>query len=341
MLRFVDSFDHLATADITTKWTALGNSPTITANGRRSTSALTCATSSDRVSKTLDAQATWIVGVAVKFTGAIASAGYLIYLGDAGANQCGVFMNTDGTLSFRRGTTNVATSATALSADTFYFVEFKVTINNSGSYEIRVNGANVLSGSGVDTQQTANATANQVLLNGLATGGSNGFDATAVYFDDLYICDSSGSTNNDFLGDIRVDAYLPNGNGNSSQMVGSDSNSTDNYLLVDDATQDGDSTYVQSSTAGEKDTYAFANMSHTPSSIYGVQVNMIAKKDDAGARSIASVVRSDGADTDGTTQALSTSYADYMQIVEQDPDTSAAWTKTGFNAAEFGHKVAA
>jgi hypothetical protein len=188
-----------------------------------------------------------------------------------------------------------------------------------------------------DTKNTANATANGVRLGTSASTPGADWD-----FDDLYICDGAGSTNNNFLGDCRVDAFAANGNGNSSQLTGSDGNSTDNYLLVDDATTiDDDTTYVEHATVGNKDTYACANMSHTPTSIFGVQVCANAKKDDAGAKSLCTVTRSGGADTDGATQALSTSYTYYREILEQDPNGPIAWTATNFNAAEFGIKVAA
>jgi hypothetical protein len=68
---------------------------------------------------------------------------------------------------------------------------------------------------------------------------------------------------------------------------------------------------------------------------------MIAKKDDSGTRSICSVTRSGGSDTDGATQALSTSYLCYREISVTDPNTAAAWTRANLNSAEFGVKVAA
>ena len=67
--------------------------------------------------------------------------------------------------------------------------------------------------------------------------GPNGATTANYDYDDLYICDGTtvpGEPVNDFLGDVRVDTLYPNGNGNSSQWVGQDANSTDNYLNVDD-----------------------------------------------------------------------------------------------------------
>ena len=339
-LIFIDGFDHYATADLTMKWTSSSGAPSIQSSaGRRSTGCLRTSDSDDGVSKTVPAVATHYIGFALKLN-ALAQ-GRLITLLDAGSDQCGVYLNSDGTLSFRRDTTVLSTSAAALSAGIWYYFEFSVTISDaSGAYDIKINGVSFTSGSSVDTKSTGNATANSIHIGYVAPISGYAIN-TQIDYDDFYYCDNAGGTNNSLLGDVRIDTVLPSGNGNSSQMVGSDADSTDNYLLVDEAAQNGDSDYVESATASNKDTYAFGDISHTPTSIFGVQVNMIAKKDDAGARSICAVTRSGGSDTDGATQALTTSYVCYREIRETDPNTSSAWTKTNLNNAEFGQKVAA
>lgn len=333
-LRFVDSFDHYATADFTQKWTSITSSPTISSGtGRRGTNCFRGNTSAHELSKTLDNQATWIVGFAFTPEGSTSGDEPILIFLDGASVQTDIRLRTDGTLRATRNGTTLATSSNALSAATTYYIETKVTISDaSGVVEVRVNGSSTgwINITSQDTKNTANAYANVIRLKTVTN---------AARFDDLYVCDGTGSANNDFLGDVRVDCYLPSGNGNSSQLAGSDGNSTDNYALVDEASQNGDTDYVQSATASQKDTYAFADMSHTPSSIFGVQVNMVAKKDDSGTRTICSVTRSGGSDTDGATQALATSYVDYREILETDPNTAAAWTRTNLNSAEFGVKV--
>jgi hypothetical protein len=266
--------------------------------------------------------------------GAPASALNLLEFLETATLHVALRLNTDMSVSVLRSNTALATSAAGVVPTSGYcYVELKALINDTtGTYEVRINGANVLSGTGADTRNGAT---------GVITGVSILFARNGQIFDDFYICDSAGSVNNDFLGDRRVDVYFPNGNGNSSQMVGSDANSTDNYLLVDDTNPNDDTDYVQSDVLNNKDTYTFQNMSHTPASISGVMTLANAKKDDAGSRSIAMVTRSGGTDYDGSTQALSTSYIYYKQILETDPGTSSAWTQSGFNSAEFGPKVAA
>jgi hypothetical protein len=335
-LRFVDSFDHYATADLGLKYSSTASSPTISAgNGRRSTACLRMGSSVGSVTRVLDSQSTWIVGFAFRIPSLPGGDTSFLLFQDAGSAQLELVVRADGTLRATRNGTLLGTSSNSLAAATTYYIETKVLVHNStGTFEVRVNGSSTgwIALTGQDTQNTANATANTIVIEGVVSNTD---------YDDLYICDGTGSANNNFLGDVRVDCYLPSGNGNSSQLVGSDSNSTDNYLLVDEASQNGDTDYVHSATSGQKDTYAFTDMSHTPASIFGVQVNMVAKKDDSGNRSICSVTRSGGSDTDGTTQALGTTYSDYREISETDPNTAAAWTRTDLNSAEFGVKVAA
>jgi hypothetical protein len=97
---------------------------------------------------------------------------------------------------------------------------------------------------------------------------------------------------------------------------------------------------VESATVGAKDTYGFADMVRNPASVFGVQINLNVKKDDAGFRQVKDVVRSGGADFAGTAQAVSTSYGYKSAIRETNPATGAPWTKAGVNAAEFGMEVA-
>jgi hypothetical protein len=75
--------------------------------------------------------------------------------------------------------------------------------------------------------------------------------------------------------------------------------------------------------------------------IFGVQVNMAARKDDAGGRTLRSLTRVSGNDYEGDSQNVGTDYRVYRQIIEKNPNTTAAWTESEINGAEFGYKVQA
>jgi hypothetical protein len=220
-----------------------------------------------------------------------------------------------------------------LNANVEAYIEVRVKHSTTvGEVEVRVNGnpTPVISVTGKDTGSQSD----EIILEFGAAHGTR--DASA-----FYLLNTSGpAPHNTFLGHIRYGSVLTSGNGNSSQLVGSDGNSTDNYLLVDDGfNHDSDSTYVESPTVGDKDTYAMGNLPTTPLTILAVCPLIIAKKTDAGTRAIVPVIRSGGTDYEGTDAYLGTSYDVYREAFIEDPDTAAAWTESGVNAMELGPKV--
>ncbi len=315
---FWDSFGSYATGDFTKKWTSSGGSTAIVPGaGPRGGPA---AYPRD-LAKTVTPAATGAWGFTVKLIGYALD---LFQIFDAGNLQLRFILNGDGTLSVQTyGGPTLATSAFAFSTGIKYHVQIKVVINGATGYVlVKVNGTNtIIDISDVDTQQTANA---------YFTSFSPTFDG---YLADFYYAD-------DLLGELRADWCPANGNGNSSQLLGSDADSVDNYQQVDDAAPDGDATCVESSTVGQKDTYPHAGISHNPVTIFGVQTVLCVEKDDAGERTVCPVVRSGGADYDGAAVAPSAgSYAYFLEPKLVDPATSAAWLKAAVNAAEIGMKV--
>lgn len=341
MLLFMDGFDHYATADIPKKWGAANTFAAIdSAAGRRGGGALDSPYNGGGIKKTFAAGASWVIGFAFKTSSLPASSLYLAFLRDAGSNQCELRLNSDGTLQVTRNVATLTggTSSNALSTNTWYYIEFKVTIADSisaGSCKVRVNGVDWLTvATGQDTKATSNASANEVFIGSWAAGSG-----PAMYFDDLYICDQSGSTNNDFLGDVRIDTLFPTSDGNYSQFT--PSTGTTHYTLVDESTPNT-TDYNDSATVGDRDSYGMGNLAALASqTIYGVQVNAAILKDDAGSKSAAVMVRSGSTNSDGASTALGTGLSYVSQVFEQDPAASAAWTETTVNAMEAGVKVTA
>jgi hypothetical protein len=236
--------------------------------------------------------------------------------------------------------TTLGTSTNAMSVSQWYYIEAKVkTDNTTGTVDVKVNGVTWLTLSSQDTQVTANAYVNLVGF------GADPVSATGMQQDimDMVVLDTAGSApTNDFLGDVRVEGILPSGNGNTSQLVGQDANSTDNYLNVDEDAPgaDDDTTYNESSTVGDKDTYNYPSLTPTTGTVFGVQISPHAKKTDAGTRSIVSVARLSGTETDGSTQTLNSSYA-YLPDVRETKPGGGVWSISDVNSAEFGVKVSA
>lgn len=233
---------------------------------------------------------------------------------------------TDGKLELYLGASLLATTAVAhLAADSWRHIELKVTVAEAGSYEVRVNGETVLSGS-ADTRAGSADYANRVRLFGrdeAATAGNQ--------YDDWWV-------GTDFLGDKKVVTTFPVADGDSSDFT--PSTPGDNFAMVDENPSDGDSTYVESSTPGATDLYTHGSVG-AGVSIAAVQVNVVAKKTDVTNFDMHLAVKSGVTTDDGAAVTVAaTDYAGYSRILETDPDTGVAWTPSGLSAAQFGPKIA-
>jgi hypothetical protein len=299
-LRFADGFDAYQTAAIAKYWKTLYNSAAVSisaGSGRNGTASLRLSSGWNRgVDKTIDSQATWILGIGITMSALPSATATIFGLYDNTTLHCDLRLTAGGFLQITRNGTVLGTGTSALSAGVYYYIEFKVTISDTvGVAGCRINGVSELALTSQDTRNGANATADTFRILGVT-----GIDAgTTINTDDFYACDGTGGgSDNDYLGDVRVEAIFPSGNGNSSQFLGSDSNSTDNYLLVDEATPNDDTDYVESSTVGDKDTYAYGNLTATSGTVYGVIPMPYARKTDAGVRSARQAMT--GASSHGT-----------------------------------------
>jgi hypothetical protein len=337
-LIFMDGFDHYATADITKKWTSAANSSYWFVNptgGRRGGGCLEIGGSAswtDTCNKTLPAgYSTIVVGMALYVANLTDG---LITLKEDNINHFSISLNGIGQFMARRGApiygTLLGTTTTSISTGTWYYIELKVTIADAtGSYELRVNGVNVLSATNVDTRDGGTGVVNSIQLNATRNGK----------IDDFYVCNSSGSTNNDFLGDCRIDTILPSGDGTYTD--GTPSTGTAHYAVVDE-NPPNTSDYISMDVVDNRDSYTYPDLPPlSASTVYAVQVNPFWLKDDAGTRSAATFALNGGGNVTGATVALTTSALFSPQIYETNPDTSTAWTQATVNSAEFGTRVIA
>lgn len=341
-LRFIDSCgDHYDVAgDMDDKWTTnIGAATDATGriDGINGHAAHFGATAGKRIQ--IDAQQTWIVGFAFRcINGGNGNMTFLEFLDSAVAHIDFRRVSSTGQIVVTRNGTTLVTSTTVFNIGDWHYFEAKVKIDDTvGQIRVQVDGvADSSFDFDGDTRNAGNATANIIGIK-----STNATPASQFDFDDVYICDATGSApTNTFLGDSRVEALFPNGNGNSSQLLGSDGNSTDNYLLVDDTEPDDDTTYVESSTVTDKDTYAMTDCTPTTGTVYGVQPIPYAKKTDAGTRKICSVARLSGTEVDSADKVLTNIYKFYADVRETKPG-GGAWSLSDVNSAEFGIKVTA
>jgi hypothetical protein len=258
----------------------------------------------------------------------------------AGTTQVfAVRVGSSGEVAVYGGTSGFVSSAVNLiRANVWNYLEVKVTVAGATStVECYLNGLPCIATSTVNCGSNPLAAVGPYSVSNNAWLGSPGFTETLDY-DDIYVTDTTGGVNAGYLGDVHVQTLYPVGDGANSAWA--PDAGTSHYQRVSDNPPDDDTSYVSSGTVGAKDSYAFGDLPAGSGPVYGLQVNLWARKDDATVRQLKPLVRIAGTDYLGPAAfTLATSYADLAQLYDVSPASSAAWSPAEVNAAEFGVEV--
>lgn len=274
-----------------------------------------------------------IAGFAVKPVSS--SAGAIGALANGTSANIGLNRNGAGGIDvfrFAVGTIIASTAAGVLPAGAWSYVEVKATSHAStGTVVVRVNGIQVLSLTGQNTGGT--------LINNFMVGHVNNTLLGNAY-DDVYIADTTGSVNNDFIGDVIVEHLRPVAD-DTAQWLGSDGNSTNNYDLVDEAGAFNSADYVASATVGQRDLYTIgASSKPSAAAVAGVIAVAVAMKTDAGARGVKLDLKegSGGTVRSSAELGLPTTFGEISAVFDRKADGS-AWTVADVNALRIGYEV--
>jgi len=278
---------------------------------------------------------TWIVGMAIKFGTSFPDNKEILVIGSLDSQtyyNFSIKVASDGKISAcgGGGTLLATTADPVLASDTWHYLEAKVVCHDTaGAYEIRIDGQTVLTGSDVDTWAYNDSRYVMFQLRHYYQ-----------YLDDIYICDTDGTTNNDFLGQVVVEGILPSADGDSSDWT--PLSGTDHSAMVDDIPPDDDTSYVESNVEGDDDLYGYADLSTiTTEPILGLQVNTDVRMNEfPGDIDLYQTVKSGSTSSNGQpTNIARDDYEVATRILETDPDTTSAWTVSGVNGTQFGIKV--
>jgi len=222
-------------------------------------------------------------------------------------------------------------SSFALPIGLWTYIEVK--FENGGDVVIKADESVILSVSGVLASN----------VNRLKFRAREGFNNNTWNIDDLYILNGSGADNNNFLGDVRVQTRYPDATGFVHDFLpASGSNTSSNVVAQVNgpiANFNEIGLYNFAGTVGNIDLYSIGNYT-VAGTIFGVQSNIIFRKDDVGNRSMAHMSRVAGSNyTSSTIADASADYTISTHLWEKDPATNALWILTDLNNSEFGVKV--
>jgi hypothetical protein len=277
---------------------------------------------------------------------------------DYTANLFGIYTNsgTNGQIYIRRLTSNaiaayrgdplngstgspsgalIALSPAGVLDGSWHYIEIFASINSTtGQLTVKVDGKIVINFTG-NTLNTGVVTTIDAIR--FRTGKYITSPNCVISIDDFYVCDATGSSNNTFLGDVRIQSLLPNAAGTYTQLT--PTGAANNYANVSEVPYNN-ATYNASPTVGQRDTYGLSDLTASTTTVLGMQSVAHMQKSDAGAANAKVTLLSGGGLYYDTTQSLGTSATAYTQMRQTDPATAAAWTVAGANSLEAGMEVA-
>jgi hypothetical protein len=250
----------------------------------------------------------------------------------ANAAQITVVLQSTGTISIKRGAPNgtemFSTAVPVVVAEAYQHIEAVVFFSNTvGTVEVRVNGVTVLSLTGVDTVNTANVECSQIAFSGGIGSGAAGS------IDDVFCYDDAGSFNNTLIGDRRVLTLFPDAD--TIQADWTPVGSGTGFGAIDEASPDGDTTYISAGLPGSPTPTSEFGMENLPagvSAISGVVLVNMSRKTEAGIANVQMSVISGASETAGTDQPMTEIYTYRQDVFEVDPASAAPFTQAEVDA---------
>jgi len=224
----------------------------------------------------------------------------------------------------------------AIPLDSYTFVEAKVKVSDVvGTVEVHLNGSPTPEFA-LTAQDTCTGITSLITHFSLGHFPAGGAGPTGIFTPsrhcDVYLCETTGATNNDFLGELRGDLLLLDGPGTYQDFT--PSTGTDHEAVIDEVPPSA-TDYLESSVTGDKDTHTVVPLTGI-SNIVAVQINNWFFKSDAGYAAGRSLLISGATEATGETLAAPLDPIYQLDTWELDPNTAAAWTLANVNAIEIG-----
>jgi hypothetical protein len=257
---------------------------------------------------------------------------------DAGGDLCQLTLTNSTDLRFQQKNDTTVLLGSGLTASTWHYIEMQVTFHNTtGTAKVYRDDSLIYEGTNLNTLGTA-ANQTDVVVVRLCPGLQVG--ATKAAIDDIYLLNNLGSRNNAKLGkDVRIKYFLPDEDSSISDFTKSSEADT-RHDHVNNVPAD-DTKYLTSSTVGHKQLFGMAAVGS--GTIAAAQMQSYVTPVTPGTvAAFRNIVKSGSTTVNGTSryEVHPTVLEVYREdIFETDPNTTAGWSTTGLNSAEFGLEV--
>ena len=223
-----------------------------------------------------------------------------------------------------------SSSSGAIPADTFGFLELKWSgISTSENVTVRWNGTAIITATAVNIQGGT----------GTHTCGSirwYGYNDTQ----DVYLCDLSGSTFKDFLGDHQVLGWLPTASATTAWTPATSTNLS--QINVGGASRPTAGSHNKAASAGIEDRFTFTPGLAGNRIVRALQTRICALDTVSSGATMAGRIKSGGTTQSGATATPPITTPIYQaDLWLTDPNTGNAWLPAAANAVEVGYRTVA
>lgn len=162
-------------------------------------------------------------------------------------------LNNDRTLQLRDEDGTIGSVSSAIPLNDFeHYIELKIDLGGgAGAHIVEAR----LDGTVFATSSTRSLSAGILTFNVGANLNAEAQTTGNWFFDDMAVNDNTGSSQTSYPSTGEQFIMAVDGDSGTPQWTGSDADSIDNYLLMDEVTPDDVTTYVQSNTLNQVDNY--------------------------------------------------------------------------------------
>lgn len=182
------------------------------------------------------------------------------------------------------GGATVETATETITYSQWYLFEIHYKLADAGGrFEVKMDGVQILDYTG-DTKPSTETTFDNISYQPAYFLGQS----VTIAIDDLAMNDVNGASDNSWCGDGIVIKVIPDGNGAHNDWHGSDGDSADNYLLVQEYPHDGNTTYVyhDGAESGVQDQYTLSDYDGASKTIQRIYPEARARKTAAAAHTL-------------------------------------------------------
>lgn len=279
--------------------------------------------------KVLGSQTSLFMGFGYKNTDTLMNADVLVFgadVSEAIVSRLKVTRTVSNALSIKLdGVTIATTAAEVFQQNVWCYIELAVQLSGATSTVVlKVN----------NVQKIAASFDGTGLVIDRATFKHEG--SAAAYFDDIYIFNAAGSTNNTLVGDVFVENMTIGAN--YTPINWTPVGSSLNYQNINEVSVADDLQYNVAASVGARDMFSMKEVSVLTNDILGVMMGLRTKKVGTGAAQVSLIMSYGGTEVIAPAFSPDADFTTRFVAYDQTPK-AADWTVAVFNAMKVGYEL--